>query len=185
METIKTVDPELIDLADVPIVQGPESFDTFYRSQYRPVLGLAIVLTGSKAAAEEITQDAFLAAYRSWEKIGRYEKPEAWVRKVVSNRSVSRFRKTAAERRATERHERTGERSIDPIEDLDADLWDAVRDLPKRQAQSIALTYLLGLPRREVADTLGCSEETVKTHLHRARRTLATRLDAERSHRGH
>ena len=56
------------------------------------------------------------------------------------------------------------------------DLWQEVRRLPRRQAQAIALVYLNGLARRDVAEVLGCSEETVKTHLDRARKTLSERL---------
>jgi RNA polymerase sigma-70 factor (ECF subfamily) len=57
------------------------------------------------------------------------------------------------------------------------DVWGAVRQLPRRQAQVVALTYLHDLSRRQVAEVLGCAEETVKTHLDRARVTLAERLE--------
>ena len=55
-------------------------------------------------------------------------------------------------------------------------MWDAVRRLPHRQAQAVALTYLEGLSVEEVGLVLGCSEGTVKTHLKRGRATLAKRL---------
>jgi RNA polymerase sigma-70 factor (ECF subfamily) len=51
-----------------------------------------------------------------------------------------------------------------------------VRRLPRRQAQVIALTYLDELDAREIAHVRGCGEATVKTHLHRAKATLAARL---------
>jgi RNA polymerase sigma factor (sigma-70 family) len=52
-------------------------------------------------------------------------------------------------------------------------VWEAVRRLPRRQARVVALTYLDGLSRREVAEVLDCSDETVKTHLERGRARLA------------
>ena len=56
------------------------------------------------------------------------------------------------------------------------DIWRAVRRLPKRQAQVIALFYLEDLPIEEIAGILDRSVETVRTHLQRGRKTLALRL---------
>ena len=55
--------------------------------------------------------------------------------------------------------------------------WAAVRRLPRRQAQAIALTYLEGLTLQEIATVLDVSVPTVGTHLQRARRTLAAALN--------
>jgi RNA polymerase sigma-70 factor (ECF subfamily) len=160
----------------VPVVRATESFERFFRREYRAVLGLAIVLTGDVSSAEDLTQDAFLAALRQWNRVARMENPGAWVRQVVANRSVSRFRRVSAEARALLRLGR----SIDNGQGLDLearlDLWREVRRLPRRQAQVIALTYASGVSRNEVAQVLGCSEETVKTHLDRGREALSRRL---------
>ena len=73
-------------------VRALRSFDGFYRREYRDVVGLAFALSGSRIAAEDIAQDAFVAAHKRWEQVGRYDKPEAWVRRVVANLAVSAFR---------------------------------------------------------------------------------------------
>ena len=52
-------------------------------------------------------------------------------------------------------------------------LWRAVRRLPRRQAQVVALHYLEALAVLEVAAVLQCAEATVRVHLHRARTALA------------
>lgn len=157
-----------------PVVRAVEDFDAFYRREYRSVVSLARVLSGRSAAAEELAQEAFTAAYRQWDRIARYEKPEAWVRRVVANRSVSLFRRTSAEARAILRMR------VQPLlPDLSPEteeVWQAVRSLPRRQAQAIALQYLDDLPQVEIAEILGCSVETVRTHVKRARATLAERL---------
>ena len=161
---------------ELPVVRAVESFEGFFRREYRPVLGLAIVLTGSSSIAEDLAQDAFLAALRQWDRVAGMKNPEAWVRQVVAIRSVSRFRRMAAETRAVFRLGR----SHDDGQELDVeaclDVWVEVRRLPRRQAQVIALTYANGLSRKEVAEVLGCSQETVKTHLDRGRRALSRRL---------
>ncbi len=162
---------------DLPVVRARETFEVFYRRQYRQVLGLAIVLSGNRSVAEELVQEAFLTTLRQWDRVGAMDNPGAWVRTVVANSSVSWFRRAGAQARALIR---LGSPPGDnPGLDVEAglDLWREVRRLPRRQAQAVALVYLIGLGRREVAEVLGCSEETVKTHLSRAKQTLAKRLE--------
>lgn len=157
-----------------------ESFDAFYGREVAGVTGLAYVLSGSRAAAEDLSQEAFLAAYRRWDRIARYDDPAAWVRRVAANRAVSRFRRLGAEARALARLVIVADRHLPQAFDADtAEIWEQVRKLPKRQAQAIALAYVEELTYREIAAVLECSTETVKTHLQRARKTLARRLDLE------
>ena len=61
----------------------------------------------------------------------------------------------------------------------DADVWQAVSELPKRQAQVIALVFLEDRSVAEVASILECGENTVRTHLGRGRRALARLLAVE------
>jgi RNA polymerase sigma-70 factor (ECF subfamily) len=159
------------------LYQVPPDFDAFCRREYRSVLGLAVALTGDRPSAEELTQDALFSAYRRWDHVGCYDNPGAWVRRVVANRAVSHRRRLMAEVRALTR---LGARPIPNLEipEQSAELWAAVRRLPPRQAQVIALTYLddLALPR--VAEILEISEGTAKTHLQRGRAALSAALGA-------
>ena len=59
-------------------VRAVPDFESFYRSEYRSVVGLAYALSGSRIAAEDITQDAFLAAHKEWDRVAAYDRPEAW-----------------------------------------------------------------------------------------------------------
>jgi RNA polymerase sigma-70 factor (ECF subfamily) len=159
------------------IVRVTESFEAFYRRERFRMVGLAFVLSGSRLAAEDLAQEAFAAAYRNWDQVGRLEQPAAWVRKVLSNNSVSMLRRVKAEARAGGRAAIGG--WWEPIPDLppaSVELWSEVRRLPRRQAESVALYYIAGLTMPEIAGMLGCSKETVNTHLRRARSTLAQRL---------
>ena len=151
------------------------SFDGFYRREYREVVGLAFALSGSRIAAEDIAQDAFVAAHKRWEQVGRYDKPEAWVRRVVANLAVSAFRTRVREAGALARLKPRSS-YLPPMPDEDADFWKAVRSLPRRQAQVIALHYLEDRPVADIAEILGCSEATVRVHLHKGRAGLSRRL---------
>ena len=158
-----------------------ETFDEFFRREYRRVLGVAIALCGDRGAAEDVTQEAFAAAGGSWSRVAELDRPAAWVRRVVANRSVSRWRRLSAESRALRRMAARPNPGLpDPALSAEAaEVWEAVRSLPRRQAQVIALTYVEDMTTTEVADVLGCSQATVTTHLRRGRATLSRRLGVE------
>lgn len=154
----------------------PEAeLEDLYRREYRRVVALAYGLSGSRTAAEELAQEAFLAAHRSWDRIAGYEDPAGWVRRVVANKAVSRVRRRVAEARALAR---VGGRR-QPLGELapaDDELWRQVRRLPARQAQVVALHYLEDRSVADIAEVLALSSQTVKVHLHRGRRALAEAL---------
>ena len=64
----------------------PGSFDTFCQEHYSGLVQLAFVLSGSRYGAEDIAQDALVAAWKKW---GALEQPLAWTRRVVANLAVS------------------------------------------------------------------------------------------------
>jgi RNA polymerase sigma-70 factor (ECF subfamily) len=166
----------VIVAAEPPLVGDRGSFEHFYRSEYRRVLGLAYGLCGDRGLAEEVTQEAFLAAFKSWEGL---DNPAGWVRSVVANRSRSWLRRRYAEMRALVRLGAEADPSIREMPADSAHFWWQVRRLPRRQAQAIALVYLNGLAVRQVAEILGCAESTVRVHLTRGRRALAEAFGTE------
>lgn len=163
---------------DDPLIAGPESFDVFFRRESRRLIGLAYALSGSRLTADDIAQEALLAAYRNWDDVGRLDNPAAWVRRVVSNHAVSEVRKRVAEAKSLSRL--AALRPVGEIPEFAAEsewIWRQVRRLPKRQIQVIALRYYDQLSMAEIAEVLECSKESVNTHLRRARETLGRRID--------
>lgn len=148
-----------------------EGFAEFYVHQYNSVLSLAFALTGDSGTAEDVTHDAFLAAYEEWEHLAN---PAHWIRRVVANRVRSFWRRRYAETKALSRSADRETHSNLP-EDTES-FWREVRELTHRQAQVITLFYLEDLPVSEIAQILACSESTARVHLHRARKRLADRL---------
>jgi RNA polymerase sigma-70 factor, ECF subfamily len=158
------------------VERPPETFEDFYRREYVSVVGLAYALSGSRSGAEDLAQEAFLAAHRNWEKITGYERPGAWVRRVVANLSVSTFRSRIAEAKALARAALGQPTEIPDLGGAEPAFWAAVRALPRRQAQVVTLFYLEDLPMSDIAEILEMTLGTVKQHLHRGRQTLARRL---------
>jgi RNA polymerase sigma-70 factor, ECF subfamily len=164
--SVPTVDPRFIQL---------------YDQEHRRITAVVQSLVGRRDVAEEITQDAFVVAFTRWRHIGDYDRPQDFVRRVALNRAVSSLRRGGAERRALVRSGRPVDvEAMNEASISDAPLWQHVRRLPARQAQVIALVYVEDLAIDQVAQVLGISTSSVKTHLQRARSTLAEamRVDA-------
>lgn len=153
-------------------------FHAFYQAEYRSVVGLAYVLSGRAGAAEDLTQDAFTEAHRRWADISQYDNPGAWVRRVLVNKASSRTRRLMSETKAlTKIGGRRAE--VAELHERSEEIWAAVRSLPARQAQAVALHYWEDLSLSQIAEILDCGPETVKTHLKRGRATLAKKIGHE------
>ena len=153
------------------------SFDAFFDTEYRSVVALAAVLCGRQAVAEELAQEAYFAAYRRWSVVGCYDNPGGWVRRVVANRATSTWRARVREAKAMARIARLREPEAADAT-LAGDFWTAVRELPARQSQCVALHYLEDLSVEDIATMLAIAPATVRVHLHQGRRRLTSRLGA-------
>ena len=174
---IDAMDPAETEFVDVlPVFD----FESFYRSHHQSILRVALALTRDSRAAEDLTQDAFLAARKDWPRIGSYDKPHLWVRRVLINMAASRFRRLGREAKAMMR---LRSRTPDQLElaTPDPELWEAIASLSNRQTQVIVLVVIEDLPVDEVAEILNCGPESVRTHLRRARARLADLLQ-EKTH---
>lgn len=150
-------------------------FSTCYHANYRALLGIARAATGSWHAAEDLTHETFVRAWRKWDQVSTYDNPGAWLRMVLLGRVSNRWRSLGRERAAYGRL-----RVVPDAEAADASIddefWSAVATLPTQQRHVILLHYADDQSVDEIARVLGCSSGTVKTHLSRARHTLAARL---------
>lgn len=146
-------------------------YSHLFDAEFGLVRRTVYVMTGNTAVAEDITQDAFVQLLLHWTKVSRYERPDAWVRRVAIRLAVRHLKR--------EGHRQQLESSLLPARDAapaDLDLHAAVRRLPPKQRAVLVLFYLEDRPMKEVAATLGMSESTGFVHLHRARRRLASLL---------
>ena len=146
-------------------------YDDFFRVHYPRVVRVVHGVTGDRARAEEVTQEAFVRLYLRWARVSAYDRPDAWVRRVAVRLAVRVARRdrlrTTLERRAAE-----PTRGTDTPADTTRDLA-TVGLLPRNQRLAIVLHYVDDLSIPDVAAVMGCAEATVRVHLHRGRRRLA------------
>jgi RNA polymerase sigma-70 factor (ECF subfamily) len=156
-----------------------DGFAAFYAGSYRRLLGQLFAVTGDLAEAENVLQEAYARAFARWSRVGDYDLPEAWVRRVAINLAVMAERSLRRRARALLR---LGPPPLVPELSPDLlDLRDALAALPLGQRQVIVLHHLVGLPVEEVARELRLAPGTVKSRLARGRAAMAGSLDQDRS----
>lgn len=142
-------------------------FSIFFQREFPHVVRTVYLMVRDLGRAEEVSQEAFIQLLRHWKKVSSYDRPEAWVRRVairLATRSSTRERLRSMLERQTTVAPATEEPRPEVIE--------ALRHLSPAQRAAIVLHYYEDLPIDEVADILDCSENTVKSHLHRGRNRL-------------
>jgi RNA polymerase sigma-70 factor (sigma-E family) len=157
--------------------ESDEEFREFMRGRWPAMVRLAYGLTGDQGHAEDVAQAAFARAYASWARVARTGDPDAYVRRIVINENLSRFRKRrVAESLVDEvpdRPGRPGQRAADAADPADAlsdssALLNALRRLGPRQRAVIVLRFWMDMSEAETAAALNCSVGTVKSQASRA-----------------
>lgn len=152
-----------------------EVAELYARSSSR-LVGVLVSIGGSRADAEECAQDAYVKLLTRWDKIRKYDDPEAWVRSVAVRILVSRHRRAMV---ATLGNRRLATRIQEQDAGISADavaVSVALRTLPVAQRAAVILHYVLDLPLEQIATELQIPVGTVKSRLSRARASLVPQL---------
>jgi RNA polymerase sigma-70 factor, ECF subfamily len=170
-------------LAAQPALRGPSilveplSFESFFDREARTLFRRLCTVTGDAGEAEEIMQDAFLALWRRWDRVGAMEDPTGYLYRT----SMNVFRKRA--RRAKLAVVRRLGRQPDPVPfaDIDEqqDVVAALRELTPRQRAAVVLIDVLDYSSEDAGKALGVTAGTVRGLASRARETLRRRLSEE------
>lgn len=158
-------------------VRDSASFDEFYASTARQAVAYVYAVTGDLAEAEDAVAEAYARAWQRWARIGAYEDPAGWVRRVAYRVAVSSWRRT---RNRVLAHRRSG--PVSPVPELNPDtvaVVEALRQIPAVQRRAIMLHYVFGLSVQEIADETDSSVSAVKQRLSRGRQALAPLLGEE------
>ena len=156
-----------------------EAVEQLYAAHWRQLVRLSVLLVRDLGTAEEVVQDAFVAMHHRWGRLREPDKALAYLRQSVVNRSRSVLRHRAVEARyAATVTEQTGDGADDAAVEhaFRETVFDALRGLPDRQREVVALRYYLDLSEADIAETLGISRGAVKSHASRGLHTLRSTL---------
>jgi RNA polymerase sigma-70 factor (ECF subfamily) len=142
-------------------VEHDLSFDEWFRARYPLTVDRLARLLGDRAAAEDVASEAFARALVRWSRLSESGYQDPWVTRVAVNLGLDILR-----RRPPELAVHQGPDDSELVE-LRMVVREALRSLPKKQREALALRYLMGLDPPEVARTLDVSLNTAKTHLRR------------------
>lgn len=154
------------------------SIEAIWRIESPRLVASLTRFLGDVGLAEEVAQDAFVAALEQWPRDGVPERPGAWLTTVARNRSVDRIRR---DRGRNERHALLAEpATCEPMEpeaindDLLALLLVTCHPvLPRESRVALTLRLLGGLTTEEVARAFLVASPTLGQRISRAKRTLA------------
>jgi RNA polymerase sigma-70 factor (ECF subfamily) len=157
-------------LREGQIVAEPLSFEAFFETEARTLFRRLCAVTGNSAEAEEIMQDAFLALWERWDRVGAIHDPTAYLYRTAMN--VFRRRR----RRATLAVRRVISPVADPTPfaeiDEQQDVVAALAELTPRQRAALVLTDVMDYSSEEAGRALGVKPGTVRGLASRARATL-------------
>jgi RNA polymerase sigma-70 factor (ECF subfamily) len=151
------------------------TFDEFYATSYRRLIGQTYAICGNLAEAQDCVQEAFVRAWDKRRTLDMDQAPEAWVRTVAYRLAVSRWRRARKALRPPDRAYAStcpAEPSVTRVA-----LNRALQKLPVDQRRAIVLHHLCDLSVADIAVETNAPVGTVKARLSRGRAALAALLD--------
>jgi RNA polymerase sigma factor (sigma-70 family) len=156
---------------------APPSFEAFYHAEGRDLFSHLWLVTGNRAEAEEIMQDAFLKIWERWAQVSEMDDPVGYLYRTAMNLFRKRYRRTVlAIRRSV---------GLTPSQDdfAEADERETVRGvlstLPPRQRAALVLTEMLGFSAKEAGRALGVQASTVRSLSQQGRETFREAMGAD------
>jgi RNA polymerase sigma-70 factor (ECF subfamily) len=154
-----------------------DALATLYSAHWRRAHRAAYLVVHDAAAAEDIAQDAFLAAVDALDRFDRRRPFAAWLHRIVVNRALDWTRRESLRRRVDGRE--AGEPAAARSDALGDDLMAALAALPPEQRAVVVLRHLLEYTPGEIARMLELPRGTVNSRLRRALDRLRETIEVE------
>ncbi len=180
-------------LVSVPLTMGGDdreatraTIDDLYATHYRSLLKLASLLLDDRTACEEVVQDAFVAVIRRGLDTVDGPRTPAYLRSAVLNGARSQLRRRVVRDRVRPLRavgssvSSSSPEAVAEQHDDERAVLSALGGLPTRQREVLVLRYWMELSEVEIAEALGISTGSVKTHASRGIHALATILEERR-----
>lgn len=170
-----------------------DTFETFALTHFDTVYRVAMLLTRNSDEAQDLVQETYYKAYRSWDRFELGTNVRAWLLTILRHTHISAYRKRTPQLVPT---------SVLPVAPVDTSTWvapewmdaalvdvilrhlvqdevkQAISELPELYRLPVLLADLAECSYQEIATVLGCPVGTVMSRLFRGRQQLRTRLHA-------
>lgn len=177
-------------------ISDRHDFDNYVSRFHRQAYSIAYRLAGNHTDAEDITQEAFLRAYRFFDRYNRSMPFENWLYRIISNVFIDELRKRpkiqshsldqpigGSHGESEIKLEIPDEHANPQVRLLESSLEEplqlALNALPAEFRRTVLFADVEGLSYDEIAETMGCSLGTVRSRLHRGRKILRNRLQGK------
>jgi RNA polymerase sigma-70 factor (sigma-E family) len=151
------------------------TFDEYVRARGPALVRLAWLVAGDRHLGEDLVQEVLTRAYPRWNRIVAGGRPDVYLRRMLVNAHVS-WRRRRSSTEVADGAERTD--GAHPGPDIGAEtaerdaMWRMITRLPPKQRVTVVLRFYEDLDDAAIAEILGCSPATVRTHTMRALTTL-------------
>jgi RNA polymerase sigma-70 factor (ECF subfamily) len=152
-----------------------EAFDELFTRHWPAAYRAACLVCGDSTAAEDVTQEAFVAAVRALDRFDRRRPFGPWLHRIVVNRAIDHTRARALRREVAA--EGLPEPAAPDAAAPDEELMAALGALPAEQRAAVVLRHLLGYAPGDIAKLLDLPRGTVNSRLRRGLDALATELE--------
>jgi len=152
----------------------PGAFEDLIAVMERPLLYYAASLTGNTDSALDVLQDVWLKVFRGIHKLKDPGALRPWLYSTVHGIAVDRIRRNTSREQAETAHLEDFQAAEEPsfaAEDAAA-IHEALHEIGLKQREVLVLHFLEDLSIAEIAAIVGCSEGTVKSRLHYAKRAM-------------
>lgn len=147
-----------------------ERFEDLFRREFAPLVRALTLVAGDVEVAADAVQDAFVQAHHHRDHVLGLESPAGWLRHVALNRIKNQHRGRSRERNALPHLIESEITELGCDDELTA--LPLLISLSPQQRATAAMYYLLDQPTSAIADHLGITEATVRSHLRSARTNL-------------
>jgi RNA polymerase sigma-70 factor (sigma-E family) len=160
---------------------GDGGIEELYARHIQGGVRLAYLLTGDRAHAEDLAQEAFIRCVGRFQHLRDRRAFDAYLRRAIVNLHTSSLRRRKLERAWIERERSATVTRSASMPDVGGreDLWRALGSLPPRQRAALVLRYYEDLSERDAAEALGCSVAAVKSLVSRGSETLRDLIRGE------
>lgn len=145
-----------------------QSYCDFVTARRSGLLREAYLLVGDVHLAEDLVQTVLAKIYVAWHRVSASDAPDAYVRRVLINTNISRHRRRRVAEVLTDALPDAVDAVSMPSQVPSDAVVDALMGLSRRQRTAIVLRFWDDLPESAVAELMGCSVGSVRTHTARA-----------------